>query len=224
MTDAPSRTSSTPARLIVAGLIAPFPFIALVIVQGILQPDYSHVVQPISALAALPLGWLQNINFYIVGTLMTAYAIGLHFALRQAGAAVGPALIALSGGGLILCAVFPWRQENGVFIEPVGHVVGAVTSFLGASIGHMVVSRGMRRDPQWKGIALYVLASGITMLLLFFAVAYSLEPGSPLRPWTGALQRVLVAIWLACTFVVALRGSRVRANTTGRADTVEASG
>ena len=56
------------ARLIVAGLVAPFPFIALVIVQGLLQPGYSHVVQPISALAALPLGWLQNLNFYILGT------------------------------------------------------------------------------------------------------------------------------------------------------------
>ena len=59
--------SSTAARLTVAGL-APFPFIALVILQGLLQPGYSHVVQPISALAALPLGWSQNLNFYILAT------------------------------------------------------------------------------------------------------------------------------------------------------------
>ena len=58
----------TAARLIVAGLIAPFPFIPLVILQAWLQPGYSHVVQPISALAALSLGWLQNLNFYILGT------------------------------------------------------------------------------------------------------------------------------------------------------------
>jgi hypothetical protein len=69
----------------------------------------------------------------------------------------------------------------------------------------MVISRRMRHDPRWEGIAFYVLASGMTMLLLFFAVAYALEPGSPLRQWTGALQRVLVAIWLAYTSVVALR-------------------
>jgi hypothetical membrane protein len=210
LTDPASRTSSPAARLIVAGLIAPFPFIALVIVQGVLQPGYNHVTQPISALAALPLGWLQNLNFYIVGTLLIAYAIGLRFAVRQAGAPVGPALIALSGVGLILSGVFPWRQENGIFIEPAGHVVGAVMSFLGTSIGHIVISRRMRHDPRWEGIAFYVLASGITMLLLFFAVAYSLEPGSPLRPWTGALQRVLVAIWFVCTSVVALRGASIR--------------
>jgi hypothetical membrane protein len=211
MTDPASRTSSPAARLIVAGLVAPFPFIALVILQGLLQPGYSHVVQPISALAALPLGWLQNLNFYVVGTLLIAYAIGLHFSLRPARpAAIGPALLALSGLGLIVSGVFPWRQENGIFIEPAGHVVGAVMSFLGTSIGHMVISRRMRHDPRWEGIASYVLASGMTMLLLFFAVAYSLEPGSPLRPWTGALQRVLIAIWFACTVVVALRGASIR--------------
>jgi hypothetical protein len=48
-----------------------------------------------------------------------------------------------------------------------------------------------------------------------------LEPGSPLRPWTGALQRVLVAVWCACTAVVALRGSRMRVSAIGRSDTVE---
>jgi hypothetical protein len=64
-----------------------------------------------------------------------------------------------------------------------------------------------------------VLASGSVMLLLFFAVGYALEPGSPLQPWAGALQRVLVAVWFACTFVVALRGLRIR-----RPDTIEAPG
>jgi hypothetical membrane protein len=132
MTSSPSRIHSTAVPLVLAGLIAPFQFIALVILQGVLQPGYSHVVQPISALAALPVGWLQNINFYVVGTLMIVYAIGLHSAVRPARRAVlGPALIALSGVGLILCGVFPWRLENGAFVEPAGHVAGAVMSFLG---------------------------------------------------------------------------------------------
>jgi hypothetical protein len=43
------------------------------------------------------------------------------------------------------------------------------------------------------------------MLLLFFAVVYALEPGSPLEPWAGAAQRVLIAVWFACMIVVALR-------------------
>ena len=53
---------------------APIWFIAVVIVQGIMQPGYSHVAMPISALAASPAGWLQNLNFYVTGVLLTASA------------------------------------------------------------------------------------------------------------------------------------------------------
>jgi hypothetical membrane protein len=224
MTDPLSRVDSTAARLTIAGL-APLLFLALVILQAFFQPGYSHVVHPISALAAFPRGWIQNINFYVLGTLTIAYAIGLPFVVSPARrGAIGPALVALSGVGLIVCGAVPWRQENGAFIEPVGHVIGAFMSFLGASIGHIVISRRMARDPEWKSLALYVLASGIIMLLLFFAVGYALEPGSPLQPWTGALQRVLAVVWSACTSVIALRAWRMRVNTMARHGSSEAPG
>jgi hypothetical membrane protein len=224
MTNPLPRVDSTVGRLTIAGLIAPFPFIALVVLQSILQPGYSHVAHPISALAAFPLGWLQNINFYIVAMLLIAYAIGLHFGVLPARrGAIGPALLVLSGLGLILCGVFPWRLENGAFVEPPGHVIGAVMAFLGTSFGHMVISPRMRRDPAWNRIASYVLASGLVMLLLFLAVAYAIEPGSPLRPWAGAIQRVLVAVWFACTSLVGIRALRKRVNTTHRPGTVNAS-
>jgi hypothetical membrane protein len=214
MTDPLPRVVSTPARLTLGGL-APLPFIAVVILQAAVQPGYSHVAHPISALAAFPLGWIQNINFYVLGTFTIAYAIGVHFAVYPTRRGViGPTLLGLSGVGLILCGVFPWRQENGVFFEPLGHAVAAITSFLGTSLGHMVISRRMLHDPAWTSLASYVLASGMVMLLLFFAVAYALEPGSPLAPWTGLLQRVLVVVWTACTSVVALRGWRMREGQT----------
>lgn len=56
------------------------------------------------------------------------------------------------------------------------------------NLGHMVISRPMLRDPAWTSLASDVPASGIVMLVLFFAVAYTQEPGSPLAPWKGLLQ------------------------------------
>ena len=41
----------------------------LVVVQGVLLPDYSHVRMSISALAAWPTGWIQTLNFYVSGAL-----------------------------------------------------------------------------------------------------------------------------------------------------------
>jgi hypothetical protein len=67
----------------------------------------------------------------------------------------------------------------------------------------------MLRDPAWTSLASNVFASGIVMLLLFFAVAYAVEPGSPLAPWTGLLQASLGGVWTACTSVIALRGWRM---------------
>jgi len=223
MTDPLPRVVSTPARLILGGL-APIPFLLVVILQAAVQPGYSHVAHPISALAAFPLGWIQNISFYVLGTFTIAYAIGVHFAVDATTrrGVIGPTLLGLSGVGLILCGVFPWRQENGVLFEPASHEVAAVMTFLGTSLGHVVISRRMLRDPAWTHLTSYVLASGIAMLLVFFAVAYSLEPASPLAPWTGLLQRVLVVVWTACTSWVALRGWRMRVNATARPDPLEA--
>jgi hypothetical membrane protein len=195
-----------------AGLAIPILFTVLVIAQGLFQPDYSHRELPISALAAWPLGWVQNVNFYLVGLLMIAYAIGLHDGLWPSrGGVIGPALLVISGMGLIIAGVFPWRQVNGVLVEPAGHVVGALMSFLGAAFGHIVISRRMANDPGWQSVASYVLAGGVAMLVLFFAFAgFALDPGTPLHPWAGLMQRVTVIVWFACTAVVAPTSRRVR--------------
>ena len=74
------------SHLAVAGIVAPIIFAVLVVAQGLLQPDYSHIAMPISALATWPAGWIQTLNFYVFGVLMTAYAAGLHFGIRPGGA------------------------------------------------------------------------------------------------------------------------------------------
>jgi len=76
------------AALAVAGIAGPVIFVVVVIVQSLLHPDYSHMALPISALAAWPGGWVQNVNFVVFGLLMIAYAIGLHFGVRPSRAGV----------------------------------------------------------------------------------------------------------------------------------------
>src|SRR5688572_30295106 len=86
--------------LALAGIVGPIFFTVLVVVQGFLRPEYSHVKMPISALAAWPTGWIQTINFYVVGLLMIAFAVALHLgvqATRRGG--TGFALLLMSGFG-----------------------------------------------------------------------------------------------------------------------------
>jgi hypothetical membrane protein len=93
------------------GIIGPLWFTVLVVLQGLLQPDYSHVRMPISALAAWPAGWIQNVNFYVTGALTVAFALALHRGVRSTRrGATGVVLQALGGLGVVLAGVFPWRN------------------------------------------------------------------------------------------------------------------
>ena len=206
-----TRSPGLTPLLALAGLVAPLWFTTLVIVQGRLQPDYSHVAMPVSALAAWPAGWIQNLNFFVSGGLLIAFAIGLHLGIRPTRrGAVGIGLLLASGVGNEVAGLFPWRMINGVPTESASHVVGALLSFLGASIGLMVVSRRMAADPQWRGLANYTLATGGAMLLLFVALAaFAIDDETPLHPWAGLLQRVVVALWFLCVIVLADRLRRV---------------
>jgi hypothetical membrane protein len=203
------------AALVVAGIVGPIVFVAVVIVQSLLHPDYSQVRLPISALAAWPGGWVQDVNFLLLGLLMVSFAIGLHLGVRRNRAAViGPGLLVLSGVGLIIAGLFPWGGVDGDFIVPAGHLLGALLSFLGAGTGFIVVSRRLAGDPMWRSVATYTLASGIAIAVLFVATfALVIPSDAPLHSSGGLVQRVTLAVWFPCTVVLALRLLRVvRAN------------
>ena len=197
--------------LAVAGVIGPSLFVALVIAQGVLQPDYSHIAMPISALAAWPVGWLQNLNFFISAMLMGAFAIGVDVAIRRTRfGLVGIVLLLASSVGLFLAGLFPWINVNGVPTETPRHVVAAVLTFSCASTGLVVLSRRMTADPRWHDLSAYVLCSGISVLLLFIVVGgFAIDEGAPLHRWAGLLQRVMVAVWFACLLVMARRVLRI---------------
>ncbi|HVG84620.1 MAG TPA: DUF998 domain-containing protein [Vicinamibacterales bacterium] len=198
-------------QLAIAGMVAPVWFITLVIVQGVLQPDYSHITLPISALAAWPAGWIQNLNFFVSGVLLAVFAIGLNGAIRPTRfGLIGIALLLACSVGLWIVGIFPWINVNGVPTEPPSHVVGAVLTFVSASTGHVIVSRRMAADPEWRDLSTYVLGTGIIMLLLFIVVGgFAIGEGTPLHSWAGLLQRVLVVIWFACIMVMARRALRL---------------
>jgi hypothetical membrane protein len=188
-------------------MAGPILFTLLVILQGLLQPDYSHVKEPISALAAWPASWIQNLNFFVLGALMTAFVLGLNHGVRPSPRGiVGFALLLLGSIGIVLAGVFPWRLMNGVPTETPQHVGAAVTVFAFTPLGLIVFSRRMKADQRWQGLAGYTLATGIVMALLFPVMgALAIPETGPLHPWAGLLQRVICAVWFTCVLVLAAR-------------------
>jgi hypothetical membrane protein len=206
-----ARRSLAPFAL--AGIAGPLCFTILVIVQGMLTPGYSHVREPISALAAYPVGWLQRLNFYQAGLLLALFTIGLRRAVQPARFGnVGIAFLLISAVGMIVVGIFSWIMVGGVPTETAPHVVGSVMVFVGEGLGLMALGRRLRADLAWRSLAGYTVATGAAVLALFVAAgALGIPADGPLHPWVGLLQRVIVALWFACTIVLAARMLRVGA-------------
>jgi hypothetical membrane protein len=199
------------STLALAGLAGPLFFTTLVVVQGFLLPDYSHIKWPISALAAWPTGWIQVINFLVTGCLAILFAVGLNRGVLPTRRGVaGAMLLALGGVGILIAGIFSWKMVDGVPTETPPHVVGAITAFASTGLGFVVFSRRMRADGAWADLAGYTMATGAIVLCLFVAVGFfAVDDGTPLHPWAGLLQRVLCAVWFTCLIVLALRLRRI---------------
>jgi hypothetical membrane protein len=194
--------------LALAGIAGPIVFALVALMHSLLREDHSLVEHSVSALAAGPSGWIQNVNFLLFGLLMIVYAIGLHLGVNPSRwGLVGFALLVLSGIGLVWGWLFPATDATGSFDEGrLLHIPGFIMTFLGGGIGLIVMSRGMARDPRWRNLATYALLSGIAMLVLIVVGgALVRPPGAPLHAWFGLFQWVLLAVWLPCTVVLALR-------------------
>lgn len=68
--------------LAAAGIVGPVVFAVVAVAQGLLRPSYSFVAQPVVALVAGPSGWVQNLNFVVLGAAIIAFAIGLQLGVR----------------------------------------------------------------------------------------------------------------------------------------------
>lgn len=202
----PARNARVRMRAL-AGIIGPIWFTTLVVIQGLLLADYSHVRLPISALAAWPTGWIQDINFFVCGSLTMVHAFNLHCGVRPTRhGSIGFALLLLSGLGILLAGVFPWRMVGGVPTENPPHVVAAIMAFGSTALGLMVFSRRMIADPRWRDLAAYTMVTGIIVLTLFVVLGrFAIDDGAPLHPWAGLIQRIVCAVWFANMIVLAVR-------------------
>ena len=182
--DSLSQSATARARaLALAGIVGPIWFTTLVVLQGFLQPDYSHVRLPISALGAAD--WLDSKPQFLRHRC-TRDGVCAGLAPRRApakGSALdipaepsagylyllarsarptprgrsGIVLLVISGIGIVLAGLFPWKMVDGVPTETPPHVIGAITAFAAAGLGLIVFSRRMTADPQWRDLATYTM-------------------------------------------------------------------
>ena len=193
-----------------AGIAGPVVFTVGFVGQELFRmEEYSPLSEPVSALEAGPNGWVQQLNFVVLGLTTLAFALGLHRTVRPAPrGSAGPALLAVSGAGALLAAVLPLREDSaGMTYDPGGHAVAGVTFFLSSAVGLVLLSRRLSADPRWRGLSRYTLGCGVAAVAGFVVLGrLAIPDGAPLHEWAGLAQRVVVlGVLFPCRVTLAVR-------------------
>jgi hypothetical membrane protein len=197
-----------------AGILGPILFTVTFLAQEVFRAaEYSSIAEPVSALEAGPNGWVQQANFVVFGVLTIAFAVGLQFGVRQSRAGIiGPAMLFISGIGLVLAAAFPLREDAaGLTYDPGGHFVAGLLFFLSSAIGLIVLSRRLARDPGWRSLARYALIAGVLAQVSFVLMGVLVMPDeAALHDWAGLAQRLVILLVLfPCRVILSIRLLRV---------------
>lgn len=193
----------------VAGMIGSVLFVSVFTIGGWLTPGYSPTGMFVSELSLGPGGWVQILNFVLTGALMLLFGVGLatHFS-NGAASRAGPALI--QGIGVSLMASGPFTTDPSAMFDQhsvhgtVHGIFGALV-FTFAPISCFVFFRRFRRDPGWRPLARWTLASGVILTLGIGLLRISQVPGGGLFEWKGLVQRIILVTFMAWIFAVAFR-------------------
>ena len=91
----------------IAGLIAIFVMGVTELLLIFRDVEYNPVIESISSLGLLSLGWVQTISFLIAGLLIEVFTIGLYLNIRhRVTSQISVGILVLFGFGLLLIAAF----------------------------------------------------------------------------------------------------------------------
>ena len=201
--------------LLSCGAIGPLLFIVVFLIEGATRPDYSAWHNAVSSLSLGGQGWMQIANFFICGVLVFCFAIGLRRVLYPGkGSTWGPILLGIFSLCLIGAGFFvtdpglgyppgaPYTPSTPT-LHGVLHGVFSLVGFISLPMACFVLARRFVGDPAWHGWTFYSIATGILVVIFFFAtgVAESPNPNAPV----GLIQRLSIIIGWGWMALLALR-------------------
>lgn len=162
-------SSRTLAAIAIAG---PLIFATALLVQDVIQYDYlvangddPWTRSPVSVNALGPHGWIQVLNFGVLGLSVLALALAAHRGIRgPSRSVIGPALIGLWGIGFLL-SMFPIEREVRSF-SGLAHGLAFVAVSLLLVPMYVFMWLRLRRSPGWESFGRYTLAMGLLTLPL----------------------------------------------------------
>lgn len=192
--------------LAVAGALGPILFFAITLTAQSLCPGYDWVSQTISILAVGDKGWITALALSLFGVLIIALALALFTNIeRRKAFRTAIILFILSGIGFILMSIFPTslRDENLYAPHNIIHQASVgITATLFPIICFLFIP-SLKNDRRWHNLFIFTLVAGIVVLAL--DAGWVILPWEFLSPLRGLYERILTAVAMVWTEIIAVR-------------------
>jgi hypothetical protein len=206
-----NKSSNKPALAGWAGMLGSSIFVIVFTVEGWLRPGYNWLSTYISELSIGPRGWIQILNFIILGTLFLVFTWGVAAEFREGKASKwGPILLAIIGFSFLvsgpLVTDVAGTPRDQMSLHGVVHGIFGALVFSLSPVSVFVFWRRFREDPDWKHLQSWTLIAGIiTTVALILFTASAKQPIQPnvFTPWNGLIQRTVLVPYLVWIFTFA---------------------
>jgi hypothetical protein len=192
----------TPRRAALAGMIAPVLWVLMLALLDVIQYDFLVSIganpltqSPASENGMGPYGWLYIINDFVFGVLVIAFALGIRQVVNKNWwARLGlVSLLAFGAGfafGAAPCDCLPgqaatWHGQV--------HNIASLVLLIATIPMSLFWGLGFRKDPRWRGLGWYSVATGALALPLF-VVTNALPP---IFSWFYIWLLAIPIAWLA---------------------------
>ncbi len=194
-----------------AGMIGSALFVAVFTIEGWLRPGYDWLSTFISELSIGPRGWIQIVNFIVLGSLFLVFTRGVAAEFRDGKASkAGPILLAIIGFSFLVSGPFVTDvagiPRDQMTTQGLIHGIFGALVFSLSPISCFVFWRRFRQDPNWVHLQAWTLTAGIitTVAVVLLSVATKM-PITPnvFTPWNGLIQRMVIVPYLIWIFTFA---------------------
>jgi hypothetical protein len=197
-----------------AGVVAPFLFVSVFTIEGMLRLGYNPMSMYISALSLGPRGWIQIINFILFGLLLFIFTFGLSKVFSTGKASRGgilalyvlALLFFISGPFVMDPADTPATQMS---VHGLIHGLSGGIVFLIMPITIFIFLRRILDDKTWQSFRIWTILLGVIEALgviVFTYVSKIPTETNVFLDWLGLFQRIALIpfmIWL-CIFGIEL--------------------
>src|SRR6266540_5466476 len=194
-----------------AGMIGPTLFVAIFTLEGWLRHDPLGMF--VSELELGPRGWIQAVNFVVLGVLFLVFTRGVAAEFQDGKASrADPILLTIIGISYLASGIFVMDPVTTPPDQMSWH--GKLHTFFGAlvfslsPVSCLVFLRRFREDPRWRPLQWWTLAAGtITAAsVVVQSVGPTQPPAAPnaFNEWIGVIQRTAIVTYLSWQFTFAL--------------------